>query len=211
MNAAARLVAATLLYFCAAAAVAASNQACRVIRAEAASYLELCGGQLRSFSLSIVDFKRKIALDPHGRFSFACSSVLDCSDEPEFGGRFIPAENWNKSHKDEGAIWDAAGLAPKNAVSWSRPGYPAQSPPKSVCGVFDVRIGDLKGRALCYSLAYEGGGVIVVASDDEVGVVLSFYSKDQDGTAVRDKMMSILPRLKVERATGDVGLMRWMK
>jgi hypothetical protein len=84
--------------------------------------------------------------------------------------------------------------------------------PSSACPLFDVSVDGMAGRAVCFDEAkMQGGNVVVVAADNYVGFLLIFYQRDQSANALRDKVLELLPRFKIERATGDVALLRWLK
>jgi hypothetical protein len=195
----------------------AQESKCRMMSAHGASVLEECGKQLNSFSLSLSENKlslirREVERDVHGRFTFSCPMELMCGNEPLTGGFFIAAESWQKSSKDEQAIYQALQRAPLMAMSWSRRGGPPPEMPTPACPLFDVSVDGMLGRAVCFDdLEAKAASVIIVAADDHVGFLLSFYQHDQSANVLRDKVLKMLPRFKIERATGDVGLLEWMK
>jgi hypothetical protein len=147
--------------------VSAQEQTCRVVRVEGASWLEECGKQLNSFSLSLSEMKlslseikQEVGWDLHGRFSFSCPVEPICENEPTIGGSFIDSESWNKSSKDEGAIYHA--LQPLMSMSLRGGGPPEV--PSSVCPLFDISVDGMAGRAVCFDEAkMQGGNVVVVA------------------------------------------------
>jgi hypothetical protein len=53
------------------------------------------------------------------------------------------------------------------------------------------------------------GSVFVVAGDDRVAVLLAFFQRDELSSALRKKVVELLPRFKIERAIGDAALMEW--
>jgi len=70
----------------------------------------------------------------------------------------------------------------------------------------------MAGRAVCFDdLKAKTANVIVVAADDHVGFLLSFYERGKSADVLRYKVLELMPRFKIERATGDVGLLKWMK
>jgi hypothetical protein len=205
-----RLISATTL-----SNASAQEPTCRVVRVEGTSWLEECGKQLNSYSLSLSetklglsDIKREGWWDMHGRFSFSCPVEPICGNEPIIGGTFIDSESWNNSSKDEGAIFQV--LRPLMAMSL-RGGAPSEVP-TSACPLFDVSIDGMAGRAVCFDEAKMGGGnVVVVAASDHVGFLLIFSQSDQSANVVRKEALELLPRFKIERATGDVALLKWMR
>jgi hypothetical protein len=76
--------------------------------------------------------------------------------------------------------------------------------------VFDVAIGDLPGRGTCFDVA-DGSAVVVIAGDEHVAVVLSFFQNRQTPGAMREKALELIPQFKLTRPTGDVALLRWMR
>jgi hypothetical protein len=191
----------------------AQVQKCRVVSAYGASFLEECGEQLNSFSLSLSESKQShIERDLHGRFTFSCPIELMCANEPFIGGFFIAAESWQKGSKDERAIYQVLQRVPLMAVSWSKRGGPPPEMPATACPLFEVSVAGMAGRAVCFNdLQAKAASVVVVAADDHVGFLLSFYQHNQSANELRDKVLELMPRFKIERATGDVGLRRWMK
>jgi hypothetical protein len=190
---------------------------CRVLSTDGASFLEECGKQLNSFSLSLSEnklrlIKKEVKGDQHGRFTFSCPIESMCEDEPIIGGFFIAAESWQKGPKDERAIYQALQRMPLMAVSWSRRGGPAPEMPAAACPLFGVSVDGMAGRAVCFDdLKAKTANVIVVAADDHVGFLLSFYERGKSADVLRYKVLELMPRFKIERATGDVGLLKWMK
>jgi hypothetical protein len=214
-----RLVAAVVIGLISATTLSnasAQEPACRWVSGNGSSLLEKCGKQLNSFSLSLSENKlplipRRVESDLHGRFSFPCPVEPMCENEPTIGGFFIAPASWLSSFKDEQAIFQVLRSTPLMAVSWSFSGGPPPPPPSAACPVFDVSIGNMAGRAVCFDDANaKGGAVVIVAADDHVGFLLSFYQRDKSATALRDKVLELLPRFEIERATGDAGLMRWI-
>jgi hypothetical protein len=197
----------------------AQEPACRVVSAQGASFLEECGKQLNSFSLSLSEtklglseIKREVGRDLHGRFYFPCPVEPMCENEPTIGGSFIAPESWNKSPKNEVAIYQTFQRVPLMAISWSSRGGPPPEVPTAACPLFDVSVDGVAGRAVCFdNPKAKTVSVILVAADDRVGFLLSFYQRDQSVNGLRDKVLELIPRFKIERATGDVGLMRWVR
>ena len=182
---------------------------CRMIRAEGASFLEDCGKQLHSFTLGF-DLRHVANRDQHGRFAFRCPIEPMCVDEPQISGFFIEPEGWQKGPKDEKAIFDA--FRSKIVVSWR--GSPDSSPPMpaATCPVFDVSIGDMAGRAVCYGgIREKWSTIVLVVADDRVGIVLNFFQADQEAEPLRNKVLALAPRFTAKRATGDSELLGWMR
>jgi hypothetical protein len=183
----------------------AQEPACQFVRALGAGFVEDCGKQLNAFRLILLEAKlgstgvrREVLGDMHGRFSFPCPIEPMCGNEPFISGFFVSAELWNKSPKDEQAIYQAVRSNPL-----MRGGPPPQMPP-AACPVFDVVIDGMRGRGVCLGVTEVKNGniVVVVAADDRVGLAMSFQQYRSAGE-LRDEVLEIMPRFKIERATGD--------
>jgi hypothetical protein len=213
-----RLAAAAVILLMSAAApgnVLAQTEACRQVRAAPAGFLEQCGNELKSFSLNLSENKlhqirRRAEADLHGRFSFPCAIEPMCEGEPLIGGVFFAPESWQKSTRDEKAIHQ---LLQSSSLMARRSGQePAPELPASACPVFDVSVDGVNGRAVCFNeQATKTAHVIAVVADDRVGFVLTFSQKDQSANALRDKVIALVPRFSIERASGDAALLRWMR
>jgi hypothetical protein len=57
----------------------------------------------------------------------------------------------------------------------------------------------------------DDGFVVIVAADERVGFMLSFSQRGKPAIALKDKVLELLPRFEIERATGDLGLKKWLK
>jgi hypothetical protein len=191
----------------------AQEPTCRFVRAQEASFVEDCGKQLHAFRLTLLEAKlgssgvrREILGDMHGRFSFPCPMEPICGYEPFISGFFVSAEQWNKSLKDEQAIYQAVRSNPL-----MRGGPQPQMPP-AACPLFDVVIDGMRGRGVCLGATGVKGGniVIVIAADDHVGLALSFQ-QDRSADELRDEVLEMMPRFKTERATGDSALLEWFR
>jgi hypothetical protein len=152
--------------------------------------------------------RRQVASETQGRFVFACVLGPMCEDEPNVGGFFIDPVRWRESAKDEPAMLEILqqyGLVPAAA----RGADPNAKPPPA-CAVFDVQIGDLPGRAVCFDVA-DGSAVIVIAGDDQVALVLSIFQRKRTPGAMREKAMDMIPLFRMQRPTGDITLLRWIR
>jgi hypothetical protein len=184
---------------------ASATRECRSIVGGRAGFLEQCGDRLNAWSLKLSEFKRETGNDLHGRFSFYCPIEIMCEGEPSIGGRFVSRAEWQDSAKDERIIYELANRM------WEpiRP-LPAMPPP--ACPPFDISIAGMAGRAVCFEEpGLKGGVVFVVAADDRVAFLLSFYQRDKSANALKEKVVELLPRFEIERATGDAALMKWFK
>jgi hypothetical protein len=181
---------------------------CQVVGVKDAGLLLMCGDRLNGFILSFDDVRRQVGTEQQGRFVFRCILAPMCTDEPNVGGFFIDPSIWHDSAQDEPAILDILqrhGLVPALAA-----GADPRVPPPPACAVFDVTVGDLPGRAVCFDVA-DGSAVLIIAGDDRVAVVLSIFQRDRTPGAIREKAMDMLPQFKIKRPTGDVALLRWMR
>jgi hypothetical protein len=155
--------------------------------------------------LKLLEFKREAGRDLHGRFSFYCPIELMCEGEPTIVGIFVAAEKWQTSAKDERAVFEMA-----NALSY--PHRPLPPMPSLACPLFDVSIDGIAGRAVCFDESdVKGGNVFVVAADDRVAFLLGFYQRNKSANALKEKVVELLPRFKIERATGDAALLKWFR
>jgi hypothetical protein len=188
------------------AATQASGQdgpACELVAGVGASQLERCGDRLRSFSLSLRDIRRSVGRDLHARFKFECPTEQMCENEPEVIGWFIDPWRWRNSAQNEPALF--------HFLQTGTPAAPARRPDVT-CGTFDVKIGDMAGRAVCHRFPEAPqSAIIMVASDENTGFVLVFADHTLNWESVRQKTLQMLPRFDIHRATGDAALLRWMK
>ena len=189
-------------------AAAQDNRPCQVVSVKDAGLLLGCADQLKGSLLTFEDVRRQVASEGQGRFIFACVLAPMCEDEPNLGGFFIDPVQWHQSAKDEPAMLEILqrnGLVPAAAR-----GADPNTPPPPACAVFDVEIGDLPGRAVCFDVA-DGSAVVVIAGDDQVAVVLSFFQRKRTPGAMREKAMDMIPLFRMKRPTGDIALMRWIR
>ena len=176
---------------------------CRGIMERGAAFLEQCGDRLNAWSLKLPEFKREMGSDLHGRFFFYCPIEIMCDGEPAIAGRLLLAAEWQASPRDESAIYELANRL------WE-PLRPLPPIPPPGCPMFDVSLAGMAGRAVCFDEpGLKGGSVFVVAGDDRVAVLLAFSQRDELSRALRKKVVELLPRFKIERATGDAALMDW--
>ena len=188
----------------------AQDSTCSPVMASGAGRLQECGKQLYSFNLSLLEpklglsgIKREAGRDLHGRFSFSCTVEPMCANEPTVGGFFVDPAGWLSSSKDERAIFQVLQNMP----------WPGGSPPPiptASCPVFDVSIGGLDGRAVCISEGKDST-VLIVAAEDRVGFLLHIYQADTPASVLKERVLEMLPRFEIERATGEVGLKRWLR
>ncbi len=184
----------------------AQDEACSPVSTSGAGLLVECGKQLYSFNLSLPEsklgssnIKREVVRDLHGRFAFVCPIEPMCANEPIVGGTFVTPSKWLSSSRDEQAIFEILRNMP-----W--PGVSSLPIPSASCPVFDVWIGGMNGRAVCFDES-----VVLVAADDRVGFLLYFSQRDRSATVLKGKVLEMLPRFEIERATGEIGLKRWLR
>ena len=186
-------------------APSSTTQECRGIVSGRTGFVEQCGDRLNAWSLTLSEFKREIGNDLHGRFSFNCPIEIMCQNEPVIVGRFVNRAEWQDSAKDERAIYEMA-----NALWY--PIRPLPPLPPLACPPFDISIAGMAGRAVCFDESgIKGGSVFVVAADDRVAFLLSFFQQDKSANMLKEKVVELLPRFKIERATGDAALMKWFR
>jgi hypothetical protein len=176
---------------------------CRVLKVDGPAFIARCGDRLSSFALVIEDISRVAASDSHGRFGFVCPIELMCEDKPEIFGWFIEPQTWQQGARDEWAIAE---------LLTSRPWAPLQSVPKSSCELFDVTLGDMKGRGVCYEFPeMQLSVILMVAADDNAGFALVYQQREIGVKDLHDKVMQRLSRVQIERGSGDRALLRWMR
>jgi hypothetical protein len=187
----------------------ADETACKVIGVLGASLLEQCGDQLHSFGLDLSDLRREVSNDQEGRFSFDCPVSLMCTGSPSISGFFVDAEAWKKSTKDAkeiGQIMQSPPITAENA------GAVTPKPIPAACEPFDVTISGMGGKGVCFNdAATKTATVAMIFADDEVGFLLNFSQKGVAADKLRDSAVATLPKFRIERARGDVGLLRWMR
>lgn len=204
-----RFVAAVIASVIAAAtlsnALALDGKVCRSVQRTGPSVVQVCGEKLHAFALRISDFKRSSAEGAHGWFAFECPIEPMCEGEPVIGGFFISPDDWLNGARDERAIEQ---LLLSGLVSLHR----ASSAFTVACPSFDVTIGGMAGRLACFEEASTKlRFVALVAADDQTGFLLLFHQQGQAASNLREKALEMIPRFKVERASGDVELLKWFQ
>jgi len=181
---------------------------CQFVGIRDAGLLLLCGDRLNGYVLNLNDVRRQVVTELPGRFAFRCVLAPMCDDEPNIGGFFVDPAIWRNSAKDDHAILDI--LQQHGLVPAAAPGAQPGAPPPVACAVFEVTVGDLPGRGACFDVA-DGSAVVIIAGDDNVAFVLSFFQNRRTPGAMREKALDLIPQFKMTRPTGDVALMRWMR
>jgi hypothetical protein len=186
--------------------------ACVVLAVRPDAILEQCGERLRAINIALRDIARVTTLDgTTGSVAFGCPVKEMCGGEPSITGWLIDPRRWTRGPRDEAALFNLLQAPP--AVMARRMSPPADPlRPKPSCLMFDVQIAGMPGRAACYLAEDEKSvGIFAVVANEEAGFVLAFRSDELDTTALREKVLTILPRFQIEVATGDYGLLRWMR
>jgi hypothetical protein len=187
----------------------AEEPACKVIGVLGAGLLQQCGDQLHSFALDLADIKREVTNDQEGRFTFDCPIPIMCEGSPSIGGFFVDADKWKTSAKDAQSIGQIMQSLPITVESGSAA---TEKPPAAACEPFDATIGGANGRGVCYNdAATKTATVAMVFADGDAAVLLNFSQKGIAADKLRDSAVAMLPKFKIERAKGDLGLLRWMR
>lgn len=184
----------------------APAQECRRVKSFGTGFLEQCGDRLDAWRLIMPQSRREMGSDLHGRIFFRCAVELMCGGEPTIVGRFVNRAEWQNSARDERAMFE---LADDLRV----PPRPLPPMPPLDCPLFDISLAGMAGKAVCFGESgLNGSSVVVVAADDRVVFVLSFYQQDKSAEALKEKVvLEMLPRFKMERATGDAALLKWFR
>ncbi len=197
------------LVVCSGPPAAVAQDACVVLRVRPGSVLEHCGDHLQALTIRMDDIRRQPGVDPSGTFSFTCPIGPLCADEPQITGWMVERHRWTDSGRDEAAIFDIFRRPPGAAAGWIGE-MPEQ--PDSECGIFDASVAGLPGRAVCYRVeSTKANAIVVAAANDEVGCLLVFHRQEGDMQTLREKVLTILPRFRMDVDKGDVGLMKWLR
>ena len=187
----------------------ADEPACKVIGVLGSSLLQQCGDQLHSFGLDLSDMRREVSNDQEGKFSYDCPVSLMCIGSPSIGGFFVDADKWKTSARDAQTISQIAQSPPMTAEG---AGAATPKPMRAACDLFDVTIGSASGRGVCFNdLPTKTATVAMILTDDDVSFLLNFSQKNVAADKLRDSAVAMLPKFKIERAKGDVGLLRWIR
>ena len=190
---------------------ARAQERCTVARLNPLGILEHCDNQLRSRILEMEDLRRILTVEQNGVFYFACPLENLCGDDPQISGWIVNGRRWQPSPQDEQTIFGifqaipaARGFARNNPLSIAQP--------ESRCGLFDVTLAGLPGRGVCYRSNDESASaVVVVVSDATLGYILVFHQQDVDGSVLKEKVLALLPRFRIQVANGDIGMARWLR
>lgn len=173
-----------------------------------AAFVEQCGDRLHAWRLTLprsFNLLGHAQNDWHGRFFFNCEIEPMCKGETAIIGRFVPLVGWQQSSRNERDIYE---LTDRLTYPWR----PLPPMPPIACPLYDVVLAGMSGRAVCFSdPGGSGSTVVVVVADDRVAFLLSFYQRDMSVSVLKDEVSELLSRFRVERATGDAALMRWLR
>jgi hypothetical protein len=182
----------------------ARDESCSRVRYQNAGFVERCGSELHSFILSLSDIRRLVKPGAHGGFYFACPLDAMCTRQPAIFGFFITPAEWQNGPKNDRALFELLRRIPHSHL-------PPTVPPVA-CPMFDVTLDGMAGRGSCFDQPIvKGELIVIVATDDRVGIVLTFSQRELAVGALRTKALAMMPKFKVDRASGDAGLLRWMK
>jgi hypothetical protein len=186
--------------------------ACSVQRVHPGGVLQQCGDKLRSVMLALEDIRRQPRIDQSGVFNFICPLELMCQDEPLITGWLIDPREWLSGKQDQLAIIDTFRKPSAAAQGWNRGNVRPPIIAESDCDVFEAEIAGLPGRGICFQPSSRGTtSIIVVVANREVGYLMAFHQPNTGWKDLREKMLTILPRFKLEIDTGDIGLLKWMQ
>jgi hypothetical protein len=194
-----------------AAMPAYAQDRCDVARLSPMGILENCHAYIRSRVLEMEDVRRILTVEPSGVFFFACPLENLCGDDPQVSGWIVNGKRWQPTAQDEQTIFGIFQAIPgQRGFARNNPLSIAQ--PESLCGLFDVTIASLSGRGVCYrSDDQNASAVVVVVSDATLGFILVFHQQGVDGSALKEKVLALLPRFKIQIANGDIGIARWVR
>jgi hypothetical protein len=185
---------------------------CQVFRMQPTGMLAMCGMKLRALLLTLEDVSRTIRYTPDGLFHFNCPIEAMCDHQPRIDGWLIYKEPWHRSAQDETAIAESLKLQPAVRGPVSRTDDLLPESPKSACGTFPTEIAGMSGLAACYDGGDKGPATIaVIVSGVELGFAILFRQSNTDLQTLREKVIGLAPRFKLERAEGDIQLLKWIK
>jgi hypothetical protein len=186
---------------------------CQILGLRPDAVLEQCGDKVRSISLAMRDIARVVSIDgSSGAMVFVCPVQQICSGEPVISGWLVDPRRWTKSARDEDTLFALLLTPPAVIARRGRNPWTDQPHPTASCPMFDIQIAGLSGRAVCYVAENQkSAGLFAVVANDEVGFVMAFRSDELDTPGLREKVLTILPRFQIEVATGDHGLLRWIR
>ena len=75
-----------------------------------------------------------------------------------------------------------------------------------------MTLAGLAGRGVCYRSNDEtSSAVVLVVSDATLGYVLIFHQQDVDSAVLKERVLALLPRFRLQVAKGDFGIARWLR
>jgi hypothetical protein len=193
-------------------ATAEGREVCDLARAHPAGLLVRCGPQIKSVLLTYDDVRRQMRSDPQGVFHYLCPIEEMCENEPRISGWMIDHARWQGIEHNDASIFELLRQPPIILRGAAKPVDIAGNPLTSTCGVFEVELAGLPTLAVCYDFGEsKSTSIVAVASNHEIGFVVLFNQHNADATALREKVRTLLPRFKLERASGDSDLLRWLQ
>ena len=190
----------------------AQERPCVVARVHPLGVLEQCEQEFRSRTIEMEDIRRFLTIEQNGVFYFACPVEGMCADDPQISGWMINAPRWQQSPHDEETIFNIFRSVPGAGGPWQNNGALSIARPDSRCGLFDLTVAGLSGNGVCYRSDDEASSaVVVVASDAHLGYMLIFHQQDVDSAALKEKVLTLLPRFKIQVARGDFGMAKWFQ
>ena len=195
-----------------AAAAAEDREVCDVTRAHPAGLLVKCGAQIKSVVLSYDDIRRQLRSDPQGVFHYVCPIEEMCESEPRISGWMIDHARWQNTEHSDASIFELLRQPPIILRRAAKPLDAAGDPLKSTCGVLELELAGLPAQAVCYDFGESNStSIVAVAANHEIGFVVLFNQHNVDAAALQEKVRTLLPRFKLERASGDADLLRWLQ
>jgi hypothetical protein len=193
--------------------VPVSDEACTVLRMQPLGMLMGCGTRIRSLWLKFEDMSRLARFTPDGVFHFRCAIEVMCSQGLQIDGWIISKEDWQASKQDADAIVELLHKPPAVRQQGApAPVVPIASGATSSCGTFTIQLAGMEGRAACYDLRGTAGSTVaVVVAGTELGFVILFRWSGEDSRDLRQEVVSMASRFRLERAEGDVELLKWLR
>jgi len=190
-----------------------SEGACTILRIQPLGVLANCRTRLRALWLKFEDMSRVARFTSDGSFHFRCALDVMCVNAVQIDGWMISKEDWQESKQDADAIVELLRKPP--AVR--QPGAPGPAVPiavgaKSDCGTFSIQLAGMEGRAACYDSGDAAGSTIaVVVAGTELGFAILFRRSSGDSRDLREEVVSLASRFRLEQSEGDVELLKWMR
>ena len=190
--------------------ISLQHESCKVVRMQPTGMLLSCGMRVLSLELTMDNLSRTVRFTSDGLFHFGCPIEQMCNDQPRIAGWMILKEAWQMSRQDEDAIYQMLLLPP--AVKGPQPRLEESLPKsaKSLCGTFKIDVAGMDGRAACYDGDNNATVIAVIASGEELGFAFLFSQNDTNWESLRDRVIKLAASFNIERAEGDIQLMKWI-